>query len=72
MLIFRAWATCGLTRFLTIAEVAEVEDGVEIIECVAIFYEGGEGGEHYRNKNKFRSRVLTIEKHLVKLKKKIW
>ena len=34
----------GLTRFLTIAEVAEVEDGVVIIDCVAIFYEGGEGG----------------------------
>ena len=54
------------------SEVAEVEDGVVTIDCVAIFYEEGEGGEHYRNKNKFRSRVLTIEKHLVKLKKKIW
>ena len=72
MLIFRAWATCGLTCFLTIAEVAEVEDGVVIIECVAIFYEEGEGGEHYRNKNKFRCLVLRIEKRLVKLKKKIW
>ena len=39
----------GLTRFLTMAEVAEVEDGVVIIGCVAIFYEEGEGGEHYRN-----------------------
>ena len=36
MLIFRAWATCGLTRFLTIAEVAEVEDGVVIIDGVAM------------------------------------
>ena len=27
----------GLTRFLTMAEVAEVEDGVVIIDCVAIF-----------------------------------
>ena len=54
------------------AEVAEVEDGVVIIDCVAIFYEEGKGGEHYRNKNKFRSRVLTIEKRLVKLNKKIW
>ena len=27
----------GLTRFLTIAEVAEVEEGVVIIDCVAIF-----------------------------------
>ena len=24
----------------------QVEDGVVIIECVAIFYEEGEGGEH--------------------------
>ena len=43
----------GPTRFLTMAEVAEVEDGVVIIDCVAIVYEEGEGGEHYRNKNKF-------------------
>ena len=58
--------------FLTMAEVAEVEDGVVITDCVAIFYEEGEGGEHYRNKNKFRCRVSRIEKHLVKLKEKIW
>ena len=62
----------GLIRFLTMAEVAEVEDGVVIIDCVAIFYEEGEGGEHYRNKNKFRCRVSRIEKRLVKLKEKIW
>ena len=62
----------GLTRFLTMVEVAEVEDGMVIIDCVAIFYEEGEGGEHYHNKNKFRSWVLRIEKRLVKLKKKIW
>ena len=62
----------GLTRFLTMAEVAEVEDGVVIIDCVAIFYEEGEGGEHYRNKNKFRCRVSRIKKRLVKLKEKIW
>ena len=54
------------------AEVAEVEDGVVIIDCVAIFYEEGEGGEHYRNKNKFRRWVLRIEKRLVKLKEKNW
>ena len=60
------------TRFLTMAEVAEVEDGVVIIDCVAIFYEEGEGGEHYRNKNKFRCRVSRIKKRLVKLKEKIW
>ena len=52
----------GLTRSLTMAEVAEVEDGVVITDCVAIFYEEGEGGEHYRNKNKFRCRVSRIEK----------
>ena len=61
----------GLTRFLTMAEVSEVEDGVVIIDCVAIFYEEGEGGEHYRNKNKFRCRVSRIENRLVKLKEKI-
>ena len=48
------------------------EDGVTIIDCVAIFYEEGEGGEHYRNKSKFRCRVSRIEKRLIKLKKKIW
>ena len=62
----------GPTRFLTIAEVAEVEDGVVIIDSVAIVYEEGEGGEHYRNKNKFRCRVWRIEKRLVMLNEKIW
>ena len=61
----------GLTRFLTMAEVAEVEDGVVIIDC-GDFYEEGEGGEHYRKKNKFRCRVSRIEKRLVKLKEKIF
>ena len=51
-------------------EVAEVEDGVVILDCGAIFNEEGEGGEHYRNKNKFRCRISRIEKRLVKLKKK--
>ena len=51
----------GLTRFLT---MAEVEDGVFIIDCVAIFSEEGEGGEHYRKKSKFRCRVSRIEKRL--------
>ena len=41
------------------AEVAQVEDGVVIINCVVIFYEEGKGGEHYRNKNKFRCLPLT-------------
>ena len=62
----------GFKRFLTMSEVAEVEDGVVSIDCVAIFYEEGEGGEHYRNKNKFRCWVSRIEKRLVKLKAKIW
>ena len=62
----------GPTRFLTMAEVAEVEDGVVIIDCVAIVCEEVEGGEHYRDKNKFRCRVSRIEKHLVKLNEKIW
>ena len=43
-----------------------------IIDCVAIFYEEGEGGEYYHNKNKFRCWVSRIEKHLVKIKEKIW
>ena len=53
------------------AEVAEVEDGVVIIDCVAISYEEGEGGEHNRNKNKFRCRVSRNEKRLAKLNEKI-
>ena len=45
----------GLTRFLTmaeVAEVAEVEDGEVIFDCtcVVIFYEEGKGGEHYGKK----------------------
>ena len=62
----------GPARFLTMAEVAEVEDSVVIIDCVAIVHEEGEGGEHYRKKNKFRCRVSRIEKRLVKLNEKIW
>ena len=54
------------------AEVAEVEDGVIIIDCVAIFYEEGKGDEQYHKKNKFRCRVSRLEKRLVKLKEKIW
>ena len=63
----------GLTRFLTVAEVTVVEDGVVIIDSVAIFFfKEGKGGEHYRNKNKFRCRVSRIKKRLVNLKEKIW
>ena len=42
------------------AEVAEVEDGVVIIDCVAIVCEEGEGGEHYRDKNRFRCWVFLL------------
>ena len=59
----------GPTLFLT---MAEVEDGVVIIDSVAIVYEESEGGEHFRNKSKFRCRVSRIEKRLVKLNEKIW
>ena len=46
------------------AEVAEVEDGVVIIDCVAMFYEEGEGGEYYTKRNKLRCRVSRIEQRL--------
>ena len=47
--LFDLW-TRAVMR-LTMSEVAEVEDGVVIIDCVAIVYEEFEGDEHYRNKN---------------------
>ena len=59
----------GLTRFLTMAEVAEVEDGEVIIDCVATFYEEGKGGEHYCKKNKFRCRVSSTKKTACKVKR---
>ena len=46
----------GLTRFLTMAEVALVQDGQDgevIIDCVAIFYEEGKGGEIIARKISF-------------------
>ena len=63
---------CAGNSISTKAEVAEIEDGVVVIDCVAIFYEEGEGGELYRNKNKFRCLVSRIKKRLVQLKEKIW
>ena len=54
------------------AEIAEVEGSEVIIDCVAICYEEGKGGEHYRKKNKFRCRVSSKEKRLVKSKERIW
>ena len=53
----------GRTCFLTmaeVAEVAEVEDGVVIIDYVAIFYEEGEGSQHYRKKNSYAT-CKTVE-----------
>ena len=38
-----------------------------IINCVAIFYEEGKGGENFRKKNKFRCKVNPNEKRVVKL-----
>ena len=73
---FRSVYLCRYTEFEVLhvfsQEIADVEDDVVIIDCVAILYEEGEGGEHYRNKNKFRCWVSRIEKRLVKLKAKIW
>ena len=49
-------------------------DGVrwkKIFDGITVPYEEGEGGEHYRKKNKFRCRVSRIEKRFVKLKEKI-
>ena len=46
------------------AEVAEVEDGMVIIDCVPIVYEEGEGGKHYRSKNKFRCQVSRMKNAL--------
>ena len=51
------------------AEVAEVEGSEVIIDCVAIFYKEGKGGEHYRRKNKFRCRVSSKEKTAYKVKR---
>ena len=53
----RVPAIRDLTRFLIIAEVAEAEHSEVIIDCVAISYEEGEGGDHYCKKNKFRCQV---------------
>lgn len=38
------------------------------IDCVAIFYEEGQGGENYRRKNKFRCRVYKEEEKIVKFR----
>jgi len=42
-----------------------------VINCVAIFYEEGKGGENYRKKIKFRCQVDKEEKRLVKFRESI-
>jgi len=42
-----------------------------VIDCVAIFYEEGKGGENYRKENKFRCRIDKEEKGLVKFRESI-
>ena len=44
----------------------------QIINCVAIFYDEGKGGEDFHKKNKFRWKVNKREKRLVKLRETIW
>ena len=43
-----------------------------IINCVAIFYEEGKGGDNFRKKNKFRCKVNPNKKRVVKLRETIW
>ena len=47
----------------------EVE--MAVIDCVALFYEEGQGGENSRKKNKFRCRVNKEEKRLAKFRESI-
>lgn len=44
----------------------------EVIDCVALFYEEGKGGENYRKKNKFRCRVSKEAKRVIKLRETVW
>jgi hypothetical protein len=46
-----------------------------VINCVAIFYEEGKGGENFRKKNKFRcllKKDTDEAKRVLKLKETIW
>ena len=43
----------------------------DVIDCVAIFYEEGKGGENFRKK-KFTCRIDKEEKGLVKSRASIW
>jgi len=38
----------------TTSEITRRKVEVAVIDCVALFYEEGKGGENYRKKNKFR------------------
>ena len=63
--------TCDqTTRFAAQLDMSEVQEVV--IDCVALFYDEGQGGENYRKKNKFRCRVNMQEKRLVKFREAIW
>lgn len=54
------------------SEIATREVEVAVIDCVALFYEEGKGGENYRKKkNKFRCRVNKDEKRLAKFRESI-
>ena len=63
----------GLTRLLTMAEVAEVElTAWSSLTVWQLFLKRArEANINYRKKNKFRCRVSRIEKRLVKLKRKL-
>ena len=53
------------------SEIATREDEVAVIDCVALFYEEGKGGENYRKKTKFRCRENKDEKRLAKFRESI-
>jgi len=54
------------------SEIATREVEVAVIDCVALFYEEGKGGENYRKKkSKFRCRVNKDEKRLAKFRESI-
>ena len=53
------------------SEIAAREVEVAVIDCVALFYEDGKGGENYREKNKFWCRVNKDEKRLAKFRESI-
>ena len=51
-----------------LANISEV-----IVNCKAIFYEEGKGGENYRKKNKFHNCLVNQgEKRLVKFRETVW